>query len=287
MDATTHISYQHQQVLRYIELRTQWEGRITTKHLEDAFGISRDSASKLIKRYNQHSPGNLYYDASAKGHRPTTNFQPIFSTGTLEEYIYSCSQSDLSENPTYIGFADTFPMKQFERTPKPEIVRPILHAISKRKKLDIAYLSMSSPDYEGRIISPHNLIHDGTRWHVRAWCEKNQNYRDFVLSRITDVWGEEGDADRTAKDDPGWNTWLTLTIEPDIRLTPDRKHIVAYDYCMEEQKDGRYQCHYKIRAAFLIYTLRHLGLDRMREKGEAQQVMLTPECQNEIAPYMA
>lgn len=40
---------------------------------------------------------------------------------------------------------------------------------------------------EIRLIAPHTLIYTGMRWHVRACCEKNRQYRDFVLSRLRGV----------------------------------------------------------------------------------------------------
>jgi predicted DNA-binding transcriptional regulator YafY len=40
-------------ILRYrmIEVIVLWEGRLTTNHLQDAFGISRSQASKVINQY--------------------------------------------------------------------------------------------------------------------------------------------------------------------------------------------------------------------------------------------
>jgi len=35
-----------------------------------------------------------------------------------------------------------------------------------------------------RLIEPHTLVYTGMRWHARAYCEKNGQYRDFVLSRL-------------------------------------------------------------------------------------------------------
>ncbi|WP_276668845.1 helix-turn-helix transcriptional regulator [Thalassolituus oleivorans] len=286
MEVRESLSYQHQQILRYIELRAQWEGRINAKHIAESFNIGRELGGKLINRYNDTCPNNLTYDASAKAHLTTEKFTPQLTTGTLEEYIYGFFQADLPDEQTGWTLKDTFPMRQFGRAPRPEIVRPILNAIQNKRKLDIAYLSMNSPEYEGRIISPHNLIHDGARFHVRARCEKNQDFRDFVLSRITQIYDDEGPAEHGEQDDERWNTWVTLTIEPDIRLIQSKKEIVAYDYCMNQNAEGRYQCQYTVRAALLIYTLKYLGLDRLREKAEAQQIMLTPECQNDIEKYL-
>ena len=51
------------------------------------------------------------------------------------------------------------------------------------RRVDVDYISLSSPSVRGRIIVPHSIVYDGVRWHLRAYCEEKKNYRDFVLSR--------------------------------------------------------------------------------------------------------
>lgn len=45
-------------------------------------------------------------------------------------------------------------------------------------------MSFTTTDDETRLIAPHTLVFTSMRWHVRAYCEKNGDYRDFVLSRF-------------------------------------------------------------------------------------------------------
>lgn len=45
----------------------------------------------------------------------------------------------------------------------------------------------ATPEAEIRLIAPHTLVYSGMRWHVRAYCDKNHDYRDFVLSRFRGV----------------------------------------------------------------------------------------------------
>jgi hypothetical protein len=272
------LSYRDQQAYRLIEQVALWEGRITTNTLQDAFGCSRTTASPIVQSYLDACPENLMYCTKSRGYLPTEQFVPRYSTGTLEEYTQLKSPS-VSEIPAY-------PMQMLQRRPDPAIVRAILKAIDHKQRLDISYASFTSPKDGDRIISPHKLVNDGTRWHVRAWCEKNQDFRDFVLSRIQEIHGTEGPAEKTASDDEGWNHELTVTIEPDMRLTEAQQKLVALDYGMEQTKTGGYQRSYKVRRALLIYTLQNLRLDRLRERGEAQQIMLTPECQRALMPYL-
>jgi predicted DNA-binding transcriptional regulator YafY len=50
--------------------------------------------------------------------------------------------------------------------------------------ISVEYVPLAKPIPETRLIAPHTLIYTGMRWHVRAYCEKNRMYRDFVLSPL-------------------------------------------------------------------------------------------------------
>lgn len=272
------LSYRDQQAYRLIEQVALWEGRVTTNNLQDAFGCSRATASPIIQSYLDACPENLTYCAKSRGYLPTEQFTARYSSGTLEEYT-QLKYPGVSEIPAY-------PMQMLQRRPDPAIVRAILKAIHQKERLDISYASFTSPQDGDRIISPHKLVNDGARWHVRAWCEKNQDFRDFVLSRIQEIHGTEGQATATVDEDEGWNHLLTVTIEPDMRLSEAQQKLVALDYGMELTSKGQYQRSYQVRRALLIYTLQNLRLDRPRERGEAQQIMLTPECQRALMAYL-
>jgi len=57
-------------------------------------------------------------------------------------------------------------------------------------------------------LRPHALGHNGARWHVRAWCEKNGDFRDFTLSRIAEVeWSRE--SAELPEPDKDWEQWVT------------------------------------------------------------------------------
>lgn len=60
--------------LRYRMIQTVawWEGRLTTNHLMQSFGISRQQASKDINSYiSDYAPKNLEYDKHLKGYVPS------------------------------------------------------------------------------------------------------------------------------------------------------------------------------------------------------------------------
>ena len=159
---------------QFIEVLLQWEGKLTTRKLIEQFGISRTSAQKWITEYRSAVPQNLgLYDSNEKCHRPSDQFQPCFTSGELEEYLSFFDGGWVSSHLQLIAP----PVRNINIS----LARLILKACREKMRIDIDYLSLSSGDTEGRIISPHSLINDGLRWHVRAYCEKNGDYRDFVL----------------------------------------------------------------------------------------------------------
>jgi predicted DNA-binding transcriptional regulator YafY len=56
----------------------------------------------------------------------------------------------------------------------------LLKACREGLRLETEYVSLNTPNVEVRLIAPHTLVYTGMRWHVRAYCEKNGQYRDFA-----------------------------------------------------------------------------------------------------------
>ncbi len=259
---------------QFIEVVLQWEGELTSNKLQRYFSIaSRTTAQNLINKYRLDFPANLLaYDPKAKSHQPSQNFQPHYTQGTLEEYL-----SFFGESPShhYLDLIQA-PIRNINT----ELVRQIIQACRQQTRLDIEYYSLSSGDFEGRIISPHTLVNDGIRWHVRAYCEKNQAYRDFVLSRFMGMPEEEGKAQYTAEQDQDWNTWLTVTLQADSRLTKESQRAIELDYLMEDGKKD-----IPCRAALVKYLLQKLRLDNYHHNPKGQQIIVDSECWETLKPY--
>lgn len=265
---------------RIIENFALWEGRINTRHLIDMLSIGRQKASELLGEYQALYPKNLEYDASLKGYKTTADFQAHFSSGHIDDYGQMLQRC---ESPTYLSLFETgfCHIEAPLRNISPALVQPIIRAIKEQLRLDIGYTSLSSPAYESRIISPHCLVFDGIRWHTRAWCEKNQDYRDFVLSRFNGDYEFEGPASKTGAQDTRWHTWLELVIQPDPRLSKENQRLLELDYQMESGQRSL-----SVRAALVMYVIKRLRLDYYDTTPEAQQIILTPECAQAIKPYL-
>lgn len=280
-DLKKELTREQKHCYAYIEIIIQWEGRLTLQHLQQEFGFGRSKSKKLLTEYVELQPSNLIYDASLKGHKPSDQFTPVYTHGHIDEYC----RSELSD---VIGIQLLeAPLRNID----PNLIRPVLRAIRNQQRIDIGYQSLSSPDYESRIISPHSLVFDGLRYHVRAHCEKNNAYRDFVLSRFCFESEAlkpefEGPSEFGKEQDQEWNTQLVLSIEPDNRLNDLQKRIIGLDYQMQQNDQSNWVREIPVRAALARYLLQRLRLDQYQQKPEAQQIVISSNCFNEFEPYL-
>ncbi|MEE3878336.1 helix-turn-helix transcriptional regulator [Vibrio sp. YYF0003] len=223
---------------RMIEVIALWEGRLTTNHLIQSFGIGRQQASKDINTYLADvAPGNLVYDKRLKGYKPGDNFVPRLTSGHADEYLHILSRTE-DMTTTFkeldMGFDHTTMVRPVTRNIAPEILRPLVQAIREKKRVDISYTSLKDGVEVERIISPHTLVCTPLRWHVRAYCEHAGGYRDFVLSRIRGIPNLEAKKVMGREHDGLWNTPLSIELIPDPRLTEAQAAVVTHDYGMEK-----------------------------------------------------
>ncbi len=132
------------------------------------------------------------------------------------------------------------------------------------------------------MIAPHTLIYTGMRWHVRAYCEKNKDYRDFVLSRFRGLPELMDDPSSNERDqDEGWSTQVAVVIEPDSRLKPEQKVIIETDYGMREG-----QLVIETRGALVQYVLQRYQIDptKVHAKATAQQIVVANL--DELQPWL-
>ena len=270
---------------RFIETLALWEGRLTTRHLCETFGIGRQQASKDINNYlREVGPANLVYDKYLKGYKPTPEFQPKVTMGLADEYLHLMARNNELMNvfeSLSLNVANVEVLNVPVRDVSPEILRPIMQAARQQRRLEVDYVSINNPDREGRIIVPHTLVFTGLRWHVRAWCEKNQSYRDFVLSRFRDTPEIMDSSDHGVDGDTDWNTQVVIRIVPHPHLSPEQQSVVEVDYGME---DGVLAI--KTRARLVPYALKllHIDPDEALDDPKAQQIVV--ENRQELQPWL-
>lgn len=269
------LRYDLLQRYRLIEIIALWEGKLNASHLTGYFGIGRQQASKDINDYLRLvAPGNLEYNASSKGYEPSENFAPKLTSGLVDEYLQLAQRnSDLvtTFGNLSLGLEHTHMMPLPQYRVRPEIFRILARACQKGERLEVDYRSINSPDRDGRIIAPHSIVHSGLRWYVRAWCEKNQAFRDFVLTRFYGEPDIVGKSDVQKASDFDWMTQVNVCFKPDGRLTAEQQAIVAGDYGMTENR-----LLITVRGSMVQYLLQMMNVDQntISADPKAQQIVI-------------
>ena len=258
----------------FMEFRLFWQGHINRSDLMEAFGISVQQASKDFANYIEGRKSNLSYDKRLRTYLRGKNFKPRYFQPDAAEYFSQLQAVEHGLVPEAQSWISDFPGYGATSVPArgvdPLILRDVLSAIREASALKITYQSMSRPDPSERWIEPHALAFDGFRWHARAFCQNDQIFKDFLLSRIVEV-GERGPVNTTPSADEAWQTDVLLEIGPHPDLSVPQRRAIELDYGME---GGRAQIH--VRRALLFYALKRLGLDTdpAARRPQDQQIVL-------------
>jgi len=258
----------------FIEFRLFWQGRINRGDLMDAFGVSTQQASLDLNAYIDQANRNLVYDKSLRTYLRGKHFKPKYLKPDAEEYFAQLRAVDQGLVSAKQSWISVFP--GFEATPtpargvSPETLRDVLAAIREPAALQVTYQSMSRAEPSARWIEPHALAFDGFRWHARAFCQNDQIFKDFLLSRIVEV-GGQGPVTSDPGADDAWQTEAVLEIGPHPDLSDNQRRAIEMDYAME---GGHAQI--AVRRALLFYALKRLGLDTdpAARRPQDQQIIL-------------
>jgi len=269
------------QRFHFIELIAYWEGKVNTSHLMQQFGLSRQHSSTDINHYLQLAPHNLGYNASAKAWLPAQNFKMHFISGDVIEYLTWIHTGHSTANTSSVTALSNIALNLPARKVSPQIMRGLVTAIRQQRRIEVDYVSLSNPNREGRVIAPHSFINTGLRWHLRAWCEKSKQYRDFVLSRFRGEAELLEKSTYTVEQDSDWNTAVTIILQPDQRLSSQKREVLENDYQMQ---NGQLQI--TTKGCLVQYLLREMQVNTKMLDGtpEAQQLV----CVNlsDIKPWL-
>lgn len=270
---------------KFIELLAYWQGTVNTTDLINHFKISRQQAQKYLSYYKQCYPGNIDYSQSSKALVPTTNFRLFCIGDDVTPYLDWLSQNALvlsndSHRISPKALTNTS-LHLPNRLVCPDTMRGLVAAIKQQRRIEVNYISLTNPDGEGRIIQPHIFVKTGLRWHLRAFDEKHKQFRDFVLSRFHGSPDLLDKATHTAEQDADWNTFISLILTPDPRLSSKQQTVIEHDYQMQQG-----QLEINTRAVLVQYLLQELHLNTTTVKADpcAQQIVISNP--NDIKPWL-
>ncbi|MEQ9243832.1 WYL domain-containing protein [Roseovarius indicus] len=262
------------QRLEFIEFRLFWEGHVNRSDLMEQFGLSVNQASADLNRYIGLAPDNMVYDKSARTYVRGPEYAAHFLKPDASRYLTqlrSLADGNMDGDDTWIA---ELPSYDAAPTPvrgiNPVILRSVIGAIRRSEAIEVKYQSLSRPEPSWRWIAPHAIGFDGFRWHTRAFCQADEVFKDFLLSRILNTRGVEASVVTDAAD-ADWQEDVTLEIGPHPELSESQKSVIALDYGMRGGK-----ARIKVRRALLYYALKRLGLDTdpSARKPQEQQIVL-------------
>lgn len=223
--------------LRFIERSAYWRGVVNRQDLAGVFGVSMAQASADLQKYQELNPGALVYNMRRKRYEGGERMAMVLAEPRLEEAMRLFLPGGGEGLPT-VGMGGGEGREEVvsvlrlpERRCAPVMERRLFLAVHHGWRLRVRYASVSSGSDEWRWLQPTRLVHSGDRWHVRAWCELREDWRDFTLSRfIESEWPEQRPA--PARTDPAWETWVTLRLRAHRGLGEASRRAVEMDYGM-------------------------------------------------------
>lgn len=243
--------------LEYLEWRLFWEGRFNRADLMQQFGISKPQVSVDLRKYKEIAESNLIYNPAKKHFAPAPRMKPrllkVSSTRLLLQ-LRALSENVISRNAIWFKTLPEFDVLPDLRSEvKASVLRRVLRAIRRKRSMNIVYRSLNGA--VEREVAPHALGFDGQRWHIRAWCCKNAEFRDFVLTRIEKA-SKTKACDVDPKADSDWAETIDLVFHANPKLSAEQRNTVERDYGM---KGGKRTL--TIRRALAFYLIQNLDLD--------------------------
>lgn len=222
-----------------------WEGEIGNARVRKLFDLQPVQASRLLAEFRTRLGDRLIEDGRAKVLRLASPEQRC-SEMSLDEYVRQTRPIEDPAGCVYDARVDLTDVR-------PSVFAALRKAARCRIGVAISYSSMTNPKPSERVIYPHSLVHVGRRWHVRAWCGKRSEFRDFTMGRIRSASPLDGVTPHDVTDDNAWNQMIQLRLVAHRGLSADQQLVVRNEYFQ-----GTMGRRLSVRACLAQYTIQDL-----------------------------
>lgn len=240
--------------LRRVEVLLWWRGWVGRSDLTEGFGISAAQASGDLQRYAELNPGSMLYQTRRKRYEGAPEMRcvlhkPVFEEAVRELLGVAVPVAATGESPQ-VAMVD-IPARACD----PTVARRVMIALLEQRWLAVKYASLKSGTHEWRRIAPTRFGWDGQRWHVRSWCGKNGEWRDFVLGRMSETeWPL--DPAENLPEDAAWEKIETVRLTINPELNPEKREALRMDYGLTGDT-----LELRVREAMKPYVLANLYID--------------------------
>lgn len=252
-----------------IEILLLWEGRVSRSRLLDLFNVHETLASRDIAGFRAEYPGASEADPSSKSYVSASELRPTLTRGTFDEYQRLIGAAgSLGMISAGVGVESS----QLDATAiRPALFSRLHRAMRLGLCVQVVYRSMSTPEAHERLIRPHSLIQAGPRWHIRAYCEKAGEFRDFNLGRISAVKAADDLVLPGEDQDDDWHQIVPIRLVPHRDLSAEQARMVR-----EEYMGGTAALVFNVRASLAKYVIQSFraAVDPTRETAPEHLLML-------------
>lgn len=218
------------QRLHLMELLLQWEGQIGNARLRHMLGLSSIRASQWLREFRESQPNWTLWNSITRSFNATPEFyreKNSDDSGSLAKYLSLVGLPATTDSENQHVVVAAFPDIT---TPNPYIFAVLSSASRMGRAVEVTYRSMRDPAPHKRIISPHSIIRAGRRWHVRAYCELNKQFRDYTLGRISHAVLLDQPAGSLIKDDKDWATEVPVKLIAHPGLSQEQQSVICFEY---------------------------------------------------------
>jgi hypothetical protein len=272
------------QRLILLETTVLMVGWIRVQAIMETFGISRAQASKDFQLYQTARPNNLRYNKSAKYYEVGEGFTPLLLTGKTSELL-SVFHTPHTPNPPVLSLSAYQPnaiaINPLDREIDLTIFRLVSCAAYNHQKIKVRYQSLTQAESQERTLSPHTLVFSGYRWHLRAYSDYHQQYRDFVLARIKGTPVLLNEIGMPESEDNDWHTEVPILIGVHPDLPGNHKQVIAEDYGMTNN-----QIVVNIKGALVNYFLKLMHLEPSREHPDPKVQQIVVMNKDVVKPWV-
>jgi predicted DNA-binding transcriptional regulator YafY len=250
--------------LRIMEGVLAWEGEIGNARVRKLFDIQPVQASRLLAEFRSLMEGRIIEDGRAKVLRPASP-DGIETDISLNEYARQTQADEDAASCIVDARMDLTEVK-------PVVFARLRKASLSRTGVVISYASMTNPTFEERTIFPHSIIHVGRRWHVRGWCAKRKDFRDFTLGRIKSASPVSEPAPQTIDHDQAWHEVVMIELAAHRKLSIQQQQVVR-----GENFGGLENRRLPVRACLAQYVIQDLraAIDPDKEVPPEFQIEVT------------
>jgi len=205
-----------------------WEGRVSRSRLIAEYGLSPIRASEWLRDFRESYPEWVVWDSKLKADVATS-----IAYADAERNANSSAAKPISG--MLVPYAMNMPGKPLSLSwdfahVSPRTFSRLNLAIADRLRVQFTYCSMNNPEPHERTVEPHSLVRAGRRWHVRGYCLDRQDFRDYVLGRMSKVKLLAEPSMRDVATDVGWSTVLQVRITAHPGLSTAQQEIVRREY---------------------------------------------------------